>query len=405
MKRFTLYLYDDALAAAWQPFALTRPAGELLLGAYTFRERAEHLFGVPCAGHVTGSHLYGFDELGAAPVADPTRLDTDGARLFVSSRVVLEWGTRFDPGRRPTLLRVGGAPAGWYAPPGSRNPAREWFSEPTAGGADEVELGGRLIQHVWELTAQNPSQVATDHAAAAPATADPEGVVDSIGYTRGMLRLGRDVAISPNVVFDFSGGPIWLAEGVKVRPFTRVSGPAYVGPGSILLGGSVEAVSLGPVCKVHGEVEQSVVLGYSNKAHEGFLGHSYLGRWVNLGAMTTSSDLKNSYGTIRMWAPDGEVDTGMLKLGCLLGDHVKTGIGALLNTGTVIGAGSNVFGAEMPPTFVPPFSWGSGADLVAFELEKFLDITSRVMARRDIVLSDAMRVVLSEAWRIGRGQS
>jgi UDP-N-acetylglucosamine diphosphorylase / glucose-1-phosphate thymidylyltransferase / UDP-N-acetylgalactosamine diphosphorylase / glucosamine-1-phosphate N-acetyltransferase / galactosamine-1-phosphate N-acetyltransferase len=93
-------------------------------------------------------------------------------------------------------------------------------------------------------------------------------------------------------------------------------------------------------------VEETVVLGYSNKAHDGFLGHAYLGRWVNLGALTTNSDLKNNYGTIRMWTPGGETDTGLIKLGCLLGDYVKTGIGALLNTGTVVGAGSNLFGTR-----------------------------------------------------------
>ncbi|HEX2167878.1 MAG TPA: hypothetical protein VHG09_11660, partial [Longimicrobiales bacterium] len=139
-----------------------------------------------------------------------------------------------------------------------------------------------------------------------------------------------------------------------------------------------------------------------NKAHDGFLGHAYLGRWVNLGALTTNSDLKNNYGTIRMWTPEGDVDTGMIKLGCLLGDHVKTGIGALINTGTVIGAGSNLYGTEMPPKYVTPFSWGSGSELVEYNVEKFLAVTDTVMGRRKLSLSDSMRDVLAQAWRIGR---
>jgi UDP-N-acetylglucosamine diphosphorylase / glucose-1-phosphate thymidylyltransferase / UDP-N-acetylgalactosamine diphosphorylase / glucosamine-1-phosphate N-acetyltransferase / galactosamine-1-phosphate N-acetyltransferase len=405
MTPFALYLYDDTVAASWHPFSLTRPVGELLLGAYTFRQRAERVLGAVCAGHVTAPHLTGFDEHDAAPIVDLATLDTGGARLFLNSRVVLEWGTRFTPGSRPTMLRVGGTVVGWYAPADTPHPWADWFDDPSAGDADIVDVAGRVIEHVWELVSENPAQVTLDHGDSTAAAAELPQSVDTIGFHAGMLRLGRDVIIEPNVVLDFSNGPIWLDDGVRVQAFTRVGGPTYVGPRSMLLGGPFEGVSLGPVCKARGEIEHAIMLGYSNKAHDGFLGNSYLGRWVNLGAMTTSSDLKNSYGTIRLWTPDGEVDTGMLKLGCLLGDHVKTGIGALLNTGTVIGAGSNVYGTEMPPTFVPPFSWGSGADLVAFDLDKFLDITTRVMARRGITLSDAMRAVLGEAWRLGRAQA
>ncbi|MEX0906945.1 MAG: hypothetical protein WD054_01345, partial [Gemmatimonadota bacterium] len=203
-------------------------------------------------------------------------------------------------------------------------------------------------------------------------------------------------------VLDFTRGPIWFADDVTVRAFSRVAGPAYVGRGSTLLGGPYDAVSIGPVCKVHGELEESVVLGYSNKAHDGFLGHAYLGRWVNLGALTTNSDLKNNYGTIRMWTPHGDVDTGLIKLGCLLGDHVKTGIGALINTGTVIGAGSNLYGTDMPPKYVPPFSWGTGAELTAFDIDRFIGVAQTAMGRRKLELSGRMREILREAWRIGR---
>jgi hypothetical protein len=149
---------------------------------------------------------------------------------------------------------------------------------------------------------------------------------------------------------------------------------------------------------VHGELEGTIVLGYSNKAHDGFLGHSYLGRWVNIGAQTANSNLKNNYGTIRVWTPAGVVDTGSIKLGCFLGDHVKTAIGTLLSTGTVVGAGSNLFGRELPPPFVPPFSWGSGADLGAYDVDRFLETASTAMGRRGIRLSDAMRQLLRRAW-------
>ena len=169
-------------------------------------------------------------------------------------------------------------------------------------------------------------------------------------------------------------------------------------PEVVVLGGSLSEVTIGPVCKIRGEVESSVILGYTNKAHDGFLGHAYLGRWVNLGAFTTNSDLKNNYGPVRMGSPGGPVDTGLMKVGCFLGDHVKTGIGTLLNTGTVVGAGSNIFGGGMPPTYVPPFSWGSGDDLTEFRLDKFLEVASGAMGRRGMELDEDMEAVLRRAW-------
>jgi hypothetical protein len=119
---------------------------------------------------------------------------------------------------------------------------------------------------------------------------------------------------------------------------------------------------------------------------------------VNLGAETTNSDLKNNYSTIRLWTPDGEEDTGSIKMGCLLGDHVKTGIGLLLNTGTVVGAGSNLWGALLPPKYVPPFSWGSGSELTEYRLDRFLQVAERAMGRRGVQLSEATRAQLGKAW-------
>jgi hypothetical protein len=125
---------------------------------------------------------------------------------------------------------------------------------------------------------------------------------------------------------------------------------------------------------------------------------------VNLGAFTTNSDLKNNYRSVRVWTPDGEVDTGRLKVGCFLGDHVKTGIGTVINTGSVIGAGSNVYGGMMPPTVVPPFSWGAGADFRDHRLDKFLETASAVVSRRGRELTPGVLEILRTAWRATAGR-
>jgi UDP-N-acetylglucosamine diphosphorylase / glucose-1-phosphate thymidylyltransferase / UDP-N-acetylgalactosamine diphosphorylase / glucosamine-1-phosphate N-acetyltransferase / galactosamine-1-phosphate N-acetyltransferase len=399
-----LYLFDDAIAQDWQPFALTRPAGELLFGTQTFRARAERLVGLKCAGHIAAAHLAGFDEPGAAPVVVSASIATTEPRVFIRSRAVIDSAASLPlQTSRTTVIRAGGLVVGLIVPAGEPNPDAAFFAEPElALRSDGIDVRARMIERVWDLVLENAEQIRRDFAAAGAATDNP--AMDTIAFTPGQLRLGRNVMIEPHTVFDFSHGAIWLDDDVTVRAFTRLAGPAYVGRGSTLLGGPYDAVSIGPVCRVHGELEESIVLGYSNKAHDGFLGHAYLGRWVNLGAMTTNSDLKNNYGTIRMWTPAGEADTGSIKMGCLLGDHVKLGIGSLINTGTVIGAGSNLFGTEMPPKYVPPFSWGSGSDLGTYDVDKFLAVTATVMGRRKVTLSDDARAMLRGVWHMSAGE-
>ncbi len=261
---------------------------------------------------------------------------------------------------------------------------------------------GELLDRIWQLVSGNPARTGVDIEtlkSGAPAPVLPDGAHH---WGKHPLFIDETATVEPGCAFVTTDGPIWIDRGAHIRAFTRLAGPAYIGPNSTLIGGSVEAVSLGPVCRVGGELAESVCLGYMNKQHDGHIGHAYLGRWVNLGAETTNSDLKNNYGTVRMWTPAGEVDTGEVKLGSLLGDHVKTGIGLLLNTGTIIGAGSNIFGTSMPPTFVPPFSWGTGDRLGEYRLDEFLKCADMAMSRREVGLSASMREMLGASWHRAR---
>lgn len=153
---------------------------------------------------------------------------------------------------------------------------------------------------------------------------------------------------------------------------------------------------------IRGEISETIVIGNANKAHEGFVGHSVLGRWVNLGAGTTTSNLKNTYGPVSLATPSGLRDTGLVKLGTFFGDHVKTGIGLRLTTGTVIGAGSSIHGAAMPPKNVAPFSWGEGGALGAYDIDKFVRMAERAMGRRGVSLGDGARRQLAAAHSLGR---
>jgi UDP-N-acetylglucosamine diphosphorylase/glucosamine-1-phosphate N-acetyltransferase len=391
-----LYLFDDNSARRWAPFTLTRPVGELAYGCLLLRERAERVLGLACSGQLTRPALAGFDEPGAAPVVGVEEVPVDVARVLLSSRAVLDEAPPLN-WDGPSRLTMGGITVGWLLPPGTPAPEDEVLQFPNLfTGAPGLELEGELLERPWHIVAGTPGRIAKDVEWLFEHDAAPRGIVRMGG---GRISLGVGARIEPGVVVDTRGGPVRLDDGVRVQGPGRLIGPLYVGERSIIFGGAVGTSFIGPICKVRGEVSESVLLGFVNKAHDGYLGHAMIGRWVNLGAMTTNSDLKNNYGNVRVWTLDGERDTGLMKVGCFMGDHVKTGIGTMINTGTVIGAGSNVFGGLMPPAVVPPFSWGSGTDLRDYRFDKLLESVERSMERRKQSLSPGMRRILQQAWR------
>jgi UDP-N-acetylglucosamine diphosphorylase/glucosamine-1-phosphate N-acetyltransferase len=197
--------------------------------------------------------------------------------------------------------------------------------------------------------------------------------------------------VEPSVCFDTTAGPILIRATAHVQAFTRLVGPLYIGAHSVVTTDRIAASSIGDTCKVHGELSNTIFVGHANKGHDGFVGHSMLGRWVNLGAGTITSNLKNTYGTVQLWTPSGVRETGLQFLGTLFGDHAKTGIGLTLTTGSVLGAGANVFGSVMPPKVVAPFSWGEAGALRSYRVDKFLEVAERMMARRHVGLDDGMR--------------
>lgn len=199
------------------------------------------------------------------------------------------------------------------------------------------------------------------------ADAPPSGAV--VCGAGGLYLGSGGVDIAAGVHFDTSAGPIVLDSGVVVMPHSFLTGPLYIGRGTIVKAGSriYGESSFGVGCRLAGEIGESTFGDFSNKQHDGFIGHAVLGSWVNLGAMTTCSDLKNNYGSVRINLGEGEFDTGQRFVGLMLGDHVKTAIGSLFNTGTVVGFASNIFGSEMPPKHVPAFSWGGAENAAQYD--------------------------------------
>ncbi len=213
----------------------------------------------------------------------------------------------------------------------------------------------------------------------------------------GNILVSEGVEILPGSVLDASEGPIILDRDVRIEPHTYVTGPTYIGPQSILVGGKIQACSVGPVCRVGGELEESIIQGYSNKYHAGFIGHSYVGEWVNLGAMTTNSDLKNNYKNISVVVNGRSVDTGSIKIGSFIGDFTRTAIGTLLNTGINIGLSCNILGGMLVvEKEIDNFTWFSPDGPTEYQFEKAIETIETAMARRKVDLSDDLRKRLAE---------
>jgi UDP-N-acetylglucosamine diphosphorylase/glucosamine-1-phosphate N-acetyltransferase len=253
------------------------------------------------------------------------------------------------------------------------------------------------MDDVWDFIRVLPAMLEADIATLGPIEGEaPPAQLAVLGAHEAFVS--RAAYVEPFVLADTTAGPILVRRGARVCAFTRLVGPCVVGADALVLGGKVTGCSIGEHARVQGELSTSIMIGHANKSHDGFVGHSVIGRWANLGAGTVTSNLKNSYGEVSLWTPAGVQRTGMQFLGTFVGDHVKTGIGTRLTTGCVIGAGANVFGSTMPPKFVPPFAWGDSPPFGAFGLDKFLEVAERAMKRRSVVLTDAARRVLTAAW-------
>ncbi|MBU1707407.1 hypothetical protein KKG05_07780 [bacterium] len=267
----------------------------------------------------------------------------------------------------------------------------------------------RAVRHIWDLMLANPEllqselQASEDELFGARLLRDPGHGVEVCNRRGGApVYIGAGVKLHPGVVLGNHKGAIFIDAGTEVLPHSYLEGPLYVGrdcvvnAGAKLYGGS----SFGSVCKLGGEITQTIFQGYSNKQHDGFLGHAHVGRWVNIGAGTNNSDLKNNYTSVKVEVAGKLKDTDSLHVGCFLGDHTKTGINTMLNTGTVVGIGCNVYGAGFPPRFVPSFHWGGAERLLPVPLSRTIDTARVAMSRRSEELSKTEEELLRRHYEL-----
>jgi len=241
----------------------------------------------------------------------------------------------------------------------------------------------RMPEYIWDLVHWNEEAIVADAIQMENRPRAPKGKYHIIAEQD--VIVSPEAKIAPGVVLDAGKGPVVIDVGASIGANSVLEGPVYIGRYSTISPQSYiySSTSIGPMCKVGGEVAASIFLGYSNKAHYGFVGHSYVGEWVNLGAGTTTSNLKNTYGPIKMRIGNKEIETDRRFLGSMIGDHAKTAIGTRLMTGSYIGYCSHLAASALPPHFIPSFTFWTDAGQAPFNMEKAREVMKRVYSRRD----------------------
>jgi len=389
----TLCLFEDEAAANFFPLADTRHVSSMLVGTRTLGGRA--------AARTDAQHvvLHGRRHLRAlGGFTDRVPADAHEEILFVNGLCLVD-STTLEHLRRPGswILRSGGRVAAARMK-GDFAVELDWSSDflplHRLEGIDTLDAHDvRLFEYLWELIAENRDTLRAD-APYAEKGLDLSCDVTARLINPGAVLLADRCRIDAGVILDASDGPVVIDRDARVMHSAVIMGPAYIGEGSVIKVGAriYPGTSIGLRCKVGGEIEDSIFIGYSNKQHDGFVGHSYVGAWVNLGADTNTSDLKNNYGPVRVDLGGRTIDTGRILLGSLIGDHVKTGINTMLNTGTVIGVGANVFGGGFPPKSIGRFAWGPSE--IRYRVEEMIEDARHVMARRGVDLTAEVETLL-----------
>ncbi len=391
-----LCIVEDSEVCFLEPLTLTRPAFDLRCGAYSLWQRHQAYFKAERVSAVVRPTLAALCQLTHPGLAvnDPAALG-GGAAVFVNARWLPPGGPAPDL-TTPHVALVGDQLA-YAVVPADQFPSGQPEALPECLNRWKRELpqgpaGGAMIDYPWDLVERNAEMLCADFPRSGGGRSErelPEGV--QVMGPRDQLSIDPTATIEPMVLANTTEGPVVIDRDAVVQAFSRLEGPCYIGPGTWVVGGKVRGSSFGPMCRIGGEVEYTIIQGYSNKYHDGFLGHSYLGEWVNLAAGTQVSDLRNDYAPVKVTIHGQKVDTGLTKVGAFIGDHSKTGLTALLNTGTVIGAFCNLLPTgRLLPRVLPSFcEYRQGQIQPRSDWREMLTTAAKVMQRRGRELTSA----------------
>lgn len=387
-------LSDGPQRQALLPFTFTRPVAELRMGILTLREKWEKALGVPIS---TKTEAY---------LSEKFPLKTAAENIVINASYLPESELL----QRIVMLQVGEALVEGetyiaYATEAPKVPfvASEYKSIP-------YQSKGLTVQQPWDIFAKNAAALQADfEMLTAGRSSQPISTTNRVIHPeRIFVEEGATVACSTLMA---STGPIYIGKDAEVMEGCMIRGGFALGHKAVLKMGTkiYGSTTVGPYCKVGGEVSNAVLFAYSNKAHDGFLGNAVVGEWCNLGAATNASNLKNTYAPVRLWSypSGGFAATDLQFCGLLMGDHSRCGINTMFNTGTVVGVSANIFGSGYPNTFIPSFSWGGAAGFTPYRLNKAFGAATTMMHRRGVAFDTQEQHILehvfelTQQWREG----
>ena len=407
-------LFEDESYENFLPLTYTRPVFECRSGVFNLLERAQRAY--PEAKFLLFTRNYLKPTLKkrvSSPVNAPDAID-DETLLFNGSLIVDEKIKRLIKKKlfKNTLMMQKGRVALAHLSENiARNygkelckPLTELTSKKLVKNCKALEASDLpLLDYPWDFVNKNAELIKKDYATFEKK--ESEGTIDSRAAVYGnqeKVYVGKGAFIEAYVTLDVRDGPIFIGNETIVHAGSRITGPTYIGNKTIIPSGLIrEGCSIGPVCRVGGELEETIIQGYTNKYHTGFIGHAYIGEWVNIGATTTNSDLKNTYGTVQVTTRGKSTDTGQTKMGCFIGDHAKTSIGTQIYTGKKIGVTSQVHGfitKDVPSFTIWPESLGSKP--VELYLQSAIETQKRALSRRGITQTKADIALMKKLFEI-----
>jgi UDP-N-acetylglucosamine diphosphorylase/glucosamine-1-phosphate N-acetyltransferase len=377
-SKMNIILFDDpAIRTALLPFTFTRPVAGIRVGILTVAEKWQKYLQGDFSFH---TEEYLNKKFNFTPAKD--NLWINGAVCPDASLVAAIKSLGLGQG----LTKNSGVIA--YRTP------KDELPEVISGPMNEYSSDVLIIDQVWKIFQCNGDQIKADFKLL---TNGRKSALLNDPHTRTYNEVKAAVLNAEN-------GPIYLGKNSRVQEGALIKGPFALCEGShVNMGAKVRGdTTVGPHSKIGGEVSNSVIFGYSNKAHDGFLGNSVIGEWCNIGADTNTSNLKNNYENVKLWsyAKKGFADTGLMFCGLMMGDHSKCGINTMFNTGTVVGVSASIFGAGYPRNFIPSFAWGGAAGFTTFQLNKSFDTAAKAMERRGLTLTETDKGIMTVIFKM-----
>ncbi len=378
-------LFDGTVRNALLPFTFTRPVADIRIGILTLREKWENYLG---STTTTVTEEYLMDKFPMVEMEENVMINAS----FLPNPILVEWIQNLQVKQAIVF----------------EEEIVAFYTQDTQEEIDFdqyklISFEGELqrIENIWDIFAKNDRAIRDDFELL---TADriSQPIPKSVNVIAAENIFIEEGAQLEFVTLNASSGPIYIGKNSEIMEGSVIRGPfALCESGRVKLATKVYgATTVGPHSVIGGEVNNSVLFGYSNKGHDGFLGNSVLGEWCNIGADSNNSNLKNNYEEVRLWSyeTEGFAKTGLQFCGLMMGDHSKCGINTMFNTGTVVGVSANIFGAGFPRNFVPSFSWGGAAGFSTYLTQKAFQTAKIVMARRNVEFTEQDAAILTHVF-------